>query len=268
MSRSSPPRSSIAARLRQRAHADERDSPATSLGRSARRLAIRFAKLVRWLHIYVSMFGLAAVLFFSVTGVTLNHPDWFFGDTQRSVQAEGRCRPEVAAPRRPSGLDRRRARPVARRSPSSKSSSTCGKPTASAGRSPTSGSTTTECVVTFKGPGYAADAFIDRESGHYTVTQSYHGVVAIINDLHKGRDTGPAWSILIDVSAVLLTLISLTGLVLLFYLKLRRVPGLIVVDCRDDLRRGALFLGGPVRTIGPCPGSSFPVSMPTKSITA
>ena len=114
-----------------------------------------------------------------------------------------------------------------------------------------------ECVVTFKGPGYAADAFIDRETGHYTVTQSYHGVVAILNDLHKGRDTGPAWSILIDASAILLTLISATGLVLLFYLKLRRVPGLIVVDCRDDLRPCALSLGGPVRTTGPCPGTVF-----------
>ena len=33
---------------------------------------------------------------------------------------------------------------------------------------------------------------------------------------------------LIDISAALMTLISLTGLVLLFYLKLRRVRGLIV----------------------------------------
>ena len=54
-----------------------------------RRLAIRVAKIVRWLHIYVSMFGLAAVLFFSATGVTLNHPDWFFGEAQRSSQSAG-----------------------------------------------------------------------------------------------------------------------------------------------------------------------------------
>ena len=85
-----------------------------------------------------------------------------------------------------------------------------------------------ECVVSFKGPGYAADAFIDRESGHYRLTETYHGFIAVINDLHKGRDTGPVWSVLIDVSAVLMTLISLTGLVLLFYLKLRRIPGVIV----------------------------------------
>jgi len=45
---------------------------------------------MRWLHIYASMFGLAAVLFFSVTGVTLNHPHWFFASAERSERAEGR----------------------------------------------------------------------------------------------------------------------------------------------------------------------------------
>ena len=85
-----------------------------------------------------------------------------------------------------------------------------------------------ECMVSFKGPGYAADAFIDRESGHYNLMQTEHGFVAVINDLHKGRDTGPVWSAVIDISAVVLTVISLTGLVLIFFLKLRRRPGLIV----------------------------------------
>ena len=85
-----------------------------------------------------------------------------------------------------------------------------------------------ECTVSFKGPGYAADAFIDRASGHYNVIQTEHGFVAVINDLHKGRDTGPVWSAVIDISAVILTVISLTGLVLIFFLKLRRRPGLIV----------------------------------------
>ena len=61
-----------------------------------------------------------------------------------------------------------------------------------------------ECMVTFKGPGYAADAFIDRDSGQYTLTQSFHGFIAMLNDLHKGRDTGLAWSVLIDVSAIVL----------------------------------------------------------------
>ena len=48
---------------------------------------------MRWLHIYVSMFGLAAVLFFSVTGLTLNHPDWF-GEAARRVSVRGAMPPE------------------------------------------------------------------------------------------------------------------------------------------------------------------------------
>src|SRR5262249_24579978 len=102
-----------------------------------------------------------------------------------------------------------------------------------------------ECMVTFKGPGYSADAFIDRATGRYTLTQTFQGVVALINDLHKGRDTGPVWSVLIDVSAVVLVAISLTGLILLFYLKLRRGPGLVVIAVGTLIVAAFYLLGVP-----------------------
>ncbi len=193
-------------------------------------LAIRFAGLIRWLHIYVSMFGLASVLFFSVTGLTLNHPDWFFAGAMRRVEAEGRIDPKwmhLDTPAPSSSREEQEPDPtrgVARLEIVEHLREAHGIRGALAEFR----AEEAECLVTFKGPGYAADAFIDRASGRYTVSQTYHGALAVINDLHKGRDTGPAWSALIDVSAVLMTLISLTGLVLLFYLKLRRVPGLVV----------------------------------------
>ncbi len=190
-------------------------------------LAIRFAALIRWLHIYLSMFGLASVLFFSATGLTLNHPDWFFAGAVRRVEAEGRIDPQwlhLDTPAPPSGEESDPSRVVAKLEVVEHLRGAHGIRGALAEFR----AEETECLVTFKGPGYAADAFIDRESGRYNVSQTYHGFLAVINDLHKGRDTGPAWSALIDVSAVLMTLISLTGLVLLFYLKLRRVPGLVV----------------------------------------
>jgi hypothetical protein len=194
-----------------------------------RRLAIRFAKLARWLHIYVSMFGLAAVLFFSATGITLNHPDWFFSEAQRSVQSEGHVDPGLlhlgggATSSSPDG-----ANPPTSRVAELEVVEVLRKAHGIRGALAEFKVDETECVVTFKGPGYAADAFIDRDSGHYTLTQSFHGLIAILNDLHKGRDTGLFWSIVIDASAVLLCLISLSGLVLLFYLKLRRKTGLVV----------------------------------------
>jgi hypothetical protein len=83
--------------------------------------------------------------------------------------------------------------------------------------------------ITFKGPGYAADAFVDRATGKYELTESRLGLVAIINDLHKGRDTGGPWKLLIDVSAGLLTFVSLTGLVLIYFIHKHRVAGLALL---------------------------------------
>jgi hypothetical protein len=80
--------------------------------------------------------------------------------------------------------------------------------------------------VSFKGPGYAADAFIDRATARYELMESRLGFVAVINDLHKGRDTGKVWAGIIDVSAALMTLVSLTGLVLIFFLHKKLRAGL------------------------------------------
>ncbi|MFN7627123.1 MAG: PepSY-associated TM helix domain-containing protein [Pirellula sp.] len=44
------------------------------------------AKWSRWLHIYLSMAALAAIFFFSATGLTLNHPDWFFREQTTTVE--------------------------------------------------------------------------------------------------------------------------------------------------------------------------------------
>jgi uncharacterized protein len=195
----------------------------------SRRLNIRLAKLMRWLHIYLSMISLAVVLFFSVTGITLNHPDWFFAEAERRESAEGDVNVkwlQVASPAGSSAAaeDADPSRQVSKLDVVEHLRNTHGIHGALAEFRVDE----RECMVTFKGPGFAADAFIDRESGHYTLTQTYHGFIAVINDLHKGRDTGPIWSVVIDVSAVLITFVSLTGLVLLFYLKLRRVPGMVV----------------------------------------
>ena len=86
-----------------------------------------------------------------------------------------------------------------------------------------------EIAVTFKGPGYAADGFIDRKKGTYDVTESRLGMVAIINDLHKGRDTGSVWASIIDISAGFMVLVSLTGLILIFFLQKRLVSGMIAL---------------------------------------
>jgi hypothetical protein len=80
--------------------------------------------------------------------------------------------------------------------------------------------------LSFRGPGYSADAFVDRSAGTYQLTETRMGFVAVVNDLHKGRDTGQGWAWVIDIAAVFMTLVSLTGLALLLVLKKRRISGL------------------------------------------
>ncbi len=176
---------------------------------------------MRWLHIYLSMFGLAAVLFFGITGITLNHPDWVFGQVERSRAVEGDVdvkwiRREIADSDNSSQVKKLEVVEYLRKTHRVRGALAEFRVDDS------------ECMVSFKGPGYSADAFIDRDSGHYSLTELDHGLIALINDLHKGRDTGAVWSAVIDISAGLMTLIALTGLVLLFYLKLRRVTGVVV----------------------------------------
>jgi len=186
---------------------------------------------MRWLHIYLSMFGLAAVLFFSVTGLTLNHPDWFPALGERVTDTEGTIRPDwlhrAEAAGTGSSESREEANPSGRVAKLEIVEYLRAKHSIH-GALAEFRVDDQECVVTFKGPAYAADAFIDVASGDYRITQTYHGLIALLNDLHKGRDSGPVWSTVIDVSAIVTTFISFTGLILLFYLKLRRVSGVVI----------------------------------------
>jgi hypothetical protein len=73
-----------------------------------------------------------------------------------------------------------------------------------------------ELYLSAPGPGRDAWVSIDRATGIAKYEATDRGWVAYFNDLHKGRNTGIAWTIFIDVVAVAVLFFSLTGLVLLW----------------------------------------------------
>ena len=158
------------------------------------------------------MASFAVVLFFSVTGLTLNHADWF-AKQQRTVQKKGSLDVKWLKP----DVDKLQVVEHLRGSDGVKGA-------VSELRVDDS-----QVSVSFKGPGYSADAFLDRDTGKYDLTETRMGAAAVLNDLHKGRDSGKGWGWVIDFSAVLLTVISFTGLVILFFLAKRRVSGLVAL---------------------------------------
>ncbi|MBE7159543.1 MAG: PepSY-associated TM helix domain-containing protein, partial [Rhodospirillales bacterium] len=92
-----------------------------------------------------------------------------------------------------------------------------------------------EISFSYRAPGYSADVTVERPQGTYTVTEVRNGFVAVINDLHKGRDAGKVWGWLIDASAILLTLVSFTGLLILLFLYKRRTSGLVLAAVGGSL---------------------------------
>ena len=72
-----------------------------------------------------------------------------------------------------------------------------------------------EIYVSMPRPGGDAWLSIDRASGKVESERSTRGVIAYLNDLHKGRHAGPAWGWFIDVFALACVIFSSTGLLLL-----------------------------------------------------
>ena len=176
----------------------------------------RTARFSRWLHVYLSMLSFLVVLFFAVTGITLNHADWF-----DSKQVENKYTGTVPAywVNTPDTSQVKKLEIVELLRNNYRIRGYVSDFLIQAD----------ECSLSFKGPGYSADVFINRKDGKFQLTELRLGLIAVLNDLHKGRDSGKGWSWLIDVSSGFLTLVSVSGLVMLFFLKKKRLSGLLLV---------------------------------------
>lgn len=172
------------------------------------------AEWSRWLHIYLSMFSFVIVLFFSVTGLTLNHLEWF-PERETLHEQDGKLNPLWV-----NGADTSKVKKL-------EVVEFFRSKFRVDGELNDFRIDESEISVSFQGPGYTADAFVDRQNGTFHLTERSLGFVAWINDLHKGRDTSQGWKWVIDFSAIFMTLISLTGIILLLYLKKKRLKGII-----------------------------------------
>lgn len=83
-----------------------------------------------------------------------------------------------------------------------------------------------EIYLAMPAPGSDAWLSIDLHSGEYLYERTDRGLIAYLNDLHKGRNTGFAWKVFIDVFSLACLVFSLTGLLLLLrYNKARPSTG-------------------------------------------
>ncbi|RUO24784.1 hypothetical protein CWE07_06990 [Aliidiomarina maris] len=72
-----------------------------------------------------------------------------------------------------------------------------------------------ELYISLPRPGGDAWLVLDADMGELLYERTHRGAVAYLNDLHKGRNTGAAWSLFIDFIALACVVFAITGLWLL-----------------------------------------------------
>lgn len=182
-------------------------------------------RLMRTLHTYSAMWVLLLLLFFSVTGITLNHPDWQskWGARQQLQQLP------LPEPLQPWPLATQQQEYATTLVEWLKS--TQGVAGISWQARFDSDEQTLE--LSFNRPAGFAVALVDFATAEIELEQQFNGYLALANDLHKGRDSGVLWKALIDITAIACLLFALTG----FYLLLK-------MPSKKQLGNALAVLGG------------------------
>ena len=167
----------------------------------------------RRLHIYISMALLLVVLFFSITGITLNRPHLYVSE---HPQIDHRL---LLMPDKFFALEQGK---FSVNKPQllnylAIEGNLSGEPSAMQMFSEVEEGELVEGEISmdYKGPGFNSTVFIDLVTKEAEIETTQYGVIAVLNDLHKGRNSGAIWAWFIDLSAFLMVFFALTGVCLL-----------------------------------------------------
>jgi len=156
-----------------------------------------------WMSAAISLVGM---LLFAITGITLNHAATIGATPVVSDKAGSLPQPLLRLLEKPAAKDAPLPSPVATAVERAVGLDPAGKP---------GEWSDTDVYVALPRPGGDGWVSIDRASGAITSENTGRGWIAYLNDLHKGRNTGGAWSWFLDIFAGACILFTLTGLLLL-----------------------------------------------------
>lgn len=172
--------------------------------KKARKALFSFARL---LHVYTSTSLFVLMILFCLTGITLNHR-WYHSD--------GNQISELSDPLENAILEEWGLLPdwnpdITKISADIKERYRLDQP-----YSIDLDDEFKEVVLEYKVPAGFATVSIQAEENIVIVEKESGSLLGILNDLHKGRHSGTAWSWVIDISAALMILFSITGLIILY----------------------------------------------------
>ena len=177
-------------------------APKTALN-GARSFWLKQLHQWHWISAALSLIGL---LLFAVTGITLNHAAQIPAEPV-TVEQTGALPAPLLARLSDFPAETTEAVPdaVARWAADAFKVQIAGRPTET---------TAGEIYVALPEPGGDGWLTIDRATGEALRERTTRGWVAWLNDLHKGRNTGPVWYWFIDVFAAACVVFAVTGFAL------------------------------------------------------
>ncbi|WP_290494695.1 PepSY-associated TM helix domain-containing protein [Hyphomonas sp. UBA4494] len=163
---------------------------------------------VRTVHWMSGALCLVGMMLFAATGITLNHAS-DLTSKPRTIEGESILPGELVTlldEHAKTGAESGLPAEVATYLKSETSFDTTGRPVEW---------TDFDAYITLPRPGGDAWISIDRETGEVMFEKTSRGAVAYLNDLHKGRNTGFAWTLFLDLFAIAVVLFCASGLWLL-----------------------------------------------------
>jgi hypothetical protein len=164
--------------------------------------------LYRW-HWISSAIALVGMLLFAATGLTLNHASRIEAHPV-VVDRKAQLPAALLAAHAPAAGDRKHDAPL---TPDLADWIASALQVDVHGRS--AEWSADEIYVAMPRPGGDAWVRLDRSSGEAELEDTSRGWVSYLNDLHKGRNAGTAWSWFIDAFAAACLIFSVTGLFIL-----------------------------------------------------
>jgi len=199
--------------------------------------------LIKWarnVHLYVTLFGCALLVFFAVTGFMLNHEDWFSPAEPMTRTVQGSI--PIALLGSPGKEGDEEDEPVLAVPADRLAVVELLRKDFGAVGALSSFEEHDDVRVVFKRPGTEVEATINREDGKTEVTLRSQGLVGIMMDLHRGKSAGTAWSLLvIDSLCILVLVVSVTGIYMWHTLRGRGHYGIYVLGLGAALV-GAVYL--------------------------
>ncbi|GAB3258610.1 PepSY-associated TM helix domain-containing protein [Chitinimonas naiadis] len=172
-----------------------------------------FYRQSRMLHAYLSAFAFIALMFFSLSGLLLNHPDWFKGKNKAVDNNFKLSAAELAEAQKSDDHARALAAIVASHIPLK-------------GEFKSGEIIDGEAQIRFEGVSGKSDLLVTLADGQVDATVERATVTTMLHDLHRGKNSGRAWFWIIDISAILVLLLSILGYVLFFTLRFRLATSL------------------------------------------